>query len=116
MIDNRAALISGLRDLADFLDTNPDIPTPSPEVTAYYFPDRAADYQMCTDIDKVAAYLGSEIEADHPHSGHCGTSIRFGPVAYRAVAVLAERRAGYQAECSYEGCVIPDDRPVDGYV
>ncbi|MFC7384155.1 hypothetical protein [Sphaerisporangium rhizosphaerae] len=115
MID-RTVLISGLRDLADFLDTNPDIPTPSYEVTAYYFPRRTADSQMCADIDKVAAYLGSEIEADHLHSGHYGTSIMFGPVAYRAVAVLAERSARYKAESSYVGCVIPDDDPLYEHV
>ncbi|WP_424529228.1 hypothetical protein ACOZ38_06570 [Sphaerisporangium viridialbum] len=109
MNDNRAAIISGLRDLADFLDTNPDIPTPAPEVIAYYFPRRASDPQMCADIDKVAAYLGSEVTADYPDSGHYRTSITFGPVAYRAVAVLADRRARYEAETSYAGCVVPGD-------
>jgi hypothetical protein len=108
MIDKRAAYISGLRDLADFLDTNPDIPTPLQDVTACYMPDRAPDSQMCADVDKIAAYLGSQIDADGLPGGHYRTSIKFGPVEYRAVAVLAKGRAHYEADSSYSGCLIPD--------
>jgi hypothetical protein len=108
MTDNRAAMISGLRDLADFLDTNPDIPTPAPEVIAYYFPDRDTDPQLCADIDKVATYLGSETAAETIPGGDYYTSIRFGPVEYRAVAVLAKARAPFNAENSHASCVTPD--------
>ncbi|GII89570.1 hypothetical protein Ssi03_75600 [Sphaerisporangium siamense] len=108
MTNDRIACISGLRDLADFLDTNPDIPTPCQDITAYYLPERATDSQMCEEIDKIAAYLGSEIDPDGLPGGHYRTSLRFGPVEYRAAAILASARARFTAEMSYAGCVTPD--------
>ncbi|MFC6086797.1 hypothetical protein [Sphaerisporangium aureirubrum] len=109
MTNDRAAYIAGLRDLADFLDTNPDIPTPCQDVTAYYLPDTAPDPQMRADVDKIATYLGSQIDASGLPGGHYRTQINFGPVQYRAVAVLAKGRALYQADISYAGCVALDN-------
>ncbi|GII67367.1 hypothetical protein Skr01_74520 [Sphaerisporangium krabiense] len=108
MTYDRTAYISGLRDLADFLDTNPGFPTPCQAVTAYYMPERATDDQMREEVDKIAAYLGSEVDPNGIPGGHYRTSIRFGPVEYRAAAVLAKVRARFTAETSYAGCVIPD--------
>ncbi|MEO3810705.1 hypothetical protein ABGB17_17025 [Sphaerisporangium sp. B11E5] len=108
MTPDRAAYITGLRDPADLLDTNPDIPTPCQDVTAYYLPTTAPDPQMRADIDNIAAYLGSTIDPTGLPGGHYRTSITFGPVEYRAVAVLAKGRARHDADSSYTGCIRPD--------
>ncbi|GAA0970273.1 hypothetical protein GCM10009555_018910 [Acrocarpospora macrocephala] len=107
MTNDRYDMITGLRDLADFLETNPNIPAPR-NVTIHHFPARHADDEMCAEVDKVAALLGSEINRNDVPHGYYRTSVHFGPVEYTALAVLAHRRATYEAETSYFGCVTPD--------
>ncbi|WP_328708694.1 hypothetical protein [Microbispora hainanensis] len=108
MNDNhRSALIAGLRALADFLDANPAIPVPR-SVYALHFPHGATDAEMCAEVDQIAELLDAPINQEF---GHYGASIRFGPVEYKAVAVLAARRAQYEADRSYEGCIQPDPIP-----
>ncbi|MEV4890044.1 hypothetical protein AB0K48_11710 [Nonomuraea sp. NPDC055795] len=105
--DRRIAVIDGLLDLAAFLEANPGVPTPS-DTRAYYFVRRENDEAMTDEIDKIASALGKpvdDLQADH---GHYGVDHSFGPVEYRAVAILAKARAQHDADNSYRGCVNPD--------
>ncbi|MFI0425257.1 hypothetical protein [Spongiactinospora sp. 9N601] len=111
MNDHRTALISGLRDMADFLHDNPNIPVPRSDVSVLHFPAWAQDAEMCAHVDHIAALLGTEIDQEDAAYGHYSTGIRFGPVEYRAVAVLAERRARHEALLSYVDCVVPEGTP-----
>ncbi|MFI6599126.1 hypothetical protein ACIBHX_22950 [Nonomuraea sp. NPDC050536] len=104
---NRTALITGLRDLATFLEANPELPVPH-GATVHHFPRRADDTELCADVDQIAAQLGTAIDAEELPYGHYGTSIRFGPVEYKAVAILSAARAQYAADDSYRGCVDPE--------
>ncbi|MEU8321186.1 hypothetical protein AB0C33_22785 [Nonomuraea sp. NPDC048881] len=105
--DPRTALINGLLDLAAFLEAHPDVPVTT-SVTVDHFPRHHTDAEKCADIDQIAARIGSTIDqADIPY-GHYSTSRFFGPVEYRAVAILAAARARHDAEASYRGCVQPD--------
>jgi hypothetical protein len=108
MNDHRTALITGLRDMADFLHDNPNIPVARSDVGVLHFPARAQDAEMCAHVDHIAALLGTEIDQDDAAYGHYSTGVRFGPVEYGAVAVLAECRARHEALISYEGCVVPE--------
>ncbi|TLP66439.1 hypothetical protein [Microbispora triticiradicis] len=108
--DHRSALTTGLRALADFLDANPAVPIPY-SVNVLHFPPRATDAEICADVDHIAELLGISIDPRERESGHYAASVRFGPVEYRAVAILAARRAQYEAERSYEGCIQPDPIP-----
>lgn len=111
MNDNhRCALIAGLRALADFLDANPAVPVPH-SVNVLHFPPRATDAEICADVDRIAELLGTSIDLRERQYGHYAASICFGPVEYRAVAILAARRAEHEAHMSYEGCVQPDPIP-----
>jgi hypothetical protein len=105
--DHRTALITGLRDLAGFLETNTDLPIPT-SVTVHHFPRDASDDDMCAQVDQIAARIGAPVDSDESLHGHYGTSINFGPVEYRAVAILADARARNQAAASYYGCVRPE--------
>jgi len=109
--DPRAALIAGLRDMADFLETNPDIPTPHSSPTLYHFPDGQTDADKRDGVDTIAAYLGSSIDLGSLEYGHYVTQIAFGPVRYQAVAITAEARARYDAFNTYAYSVTPD--PID---
>ncbi|NJP26785.1 hypothetical protein FLW53_21845 [Microbispora sp. SCL1-1] len=105
--DHRTALIVGLRALADFLDANPAVPVPL-SVNVLHFPHRATDTEMCAEVDHIAELLGASINQEF---GHYGASVYFGPVEYKAVAILSARRAQYEADRSYEGCIQPDPIP-----
>ncbi|WP_169983535.1 hypothetical protein [Microbispora sp. H10836] len=105
--DRRTALIAGLRALADFLDANPAVPVPR-SVYALHFPHGATDAEMCAEVDHIAELLGVRASQEF---GHYGAAVHFGPVEYKAVAILAARRAQYEADRSYEGCIQPDPVP-----
>src|SRR5438067_995801 len=81
----RAALIAGFRALADYLESNPDIPTTG-YATVYAFPPGNACAGMRTEIDSIAAQLG--VRTHESAGGSHYTALRsFGPVEYRAVAI-----------------------------
>jgi hypothetical protein len=81
----RAALIHGLRSLADYLESNPDVPAPI-YADAFTFPPDDDCAIMRTEIDTVAELLG--IRARETGGGqHYGVTRSFGPVQYRAVAI-----------------------------
>jgi hypothetical protein len=84
----RHALISGLRELADFLEINPDVPAPDNASILVFPPHDSPDSEKRREIDHIAAQIGSGTEISPSHR-HYMTSRRFGPVEYRAVAIPA---------------------------
>lgn len=108
MHDHRAALINGLLDLAAFLEGNPKIPVSKGTLNINAFPEGDTDDEMCAEIDRVAALLGTEIDPDHRPYGHYHTGLDFGPVRYAYTAILAPARARHAADDSYRGCITPD--------
>ncbi|WP_219501255.1 hypothetical protein [Nonomuraea ceibae] len=106
-MNHRTAVISGLRDLAAFLEANPALPVPR-TATVHHFPHDASDGALCAEVDQIATWLGTTVEIEEIPHGHYGTSIHFGPVEYRAVAILSGARARHQAESSYYGHVHPE--------
>lgn len=82
----RGRLIAGLRQLADFLDQNPDLPAPH-YAEVIVFPVRGTDAEMFAEIDVIAQQIGATAsDADSP-AGHYSAARHFGPVRYRAVAI-----------------------------
>jgi hypothetical protein len=80
----RAALIGGLRALADYLESNPEVPTPIYS-TVHAFPPDTDWAATCAEIDAIAAPLGAI--AYRSAGGHYVAARSFGPVEYRAVAI-----------------------------
>jgi hypothetical protein len=83
--EERARLIAGLRDLAEFLDQNPQVPAP-PYADLLVFPPTGTDAEMFAEIDVIARQIGTTASDDDP-SGHYRACRYFGPVQYRAVAI-----------------------------
>lgn len=108
MRDHRRALINGLLNLAIFLEAHPDVPVSS-SVTLHHFPNHDTDEDLRAEIDQIAARVGSRIDFEDSPYGHYATSVHFGPVEYRAVAILSAARARHDAESSYRGCIEPDE-------
>ena len=80
----RAALISGFRGLADYLESNPQIPAPAYS-TVHAFPSDDDWAEMRAAIDVIADRLG--VIAHLAGGGHYVATRSFGPVEYRAVAI-----------------------------
>jgi hypothetical protein len=80
----RAGLITGLLDLAIFLEANPDVPTPF-GADVLVFPPDGTNAEIRAEIDAIAARIGGQ--AHTTVSGHYTVSRWFGPVEYRAVAI-----------------------------
>jgi hypothetical protein len=84
--EERARLIAGLRELAEYLDQNPDLPAPR-WTDLLVFPPAGTDAEMFTEIDNIASRIGTTASDDGSPAGHYSTSRDFGPVQYRAVAI-----------------------------
>ena len=82
--DERSRLIDGLRAVAQFLQDHPDVPAPR-WVDVLVFPPDSTDEEERTEIDMIAARIGTE--TDESARGHYSCSISFGSVEYRAVAI-----------------------------
>ncbi|MER6583504.1 hypothetical protein [Nonomuraea sp. NPDC001023] len=104
---DRISLITGLRALAAFLESNLEIPVTHPRMVLHEFPKHGPDTAMCADVDKVAALLGTKIDPHHRPYGHYSTGLDFGPVRYEYTAILATARARHDADDSYRGCIDP---------
>ena len=89
--EERPRLISGLRDLAEFLNKNPGVPAP-PRTDVLVFPPAGSDAEMFAEIDAIAERIGTTPSADEP-AGHYRVVRAFGPVQYRAVAIPNSARA-----------------------
>ena len=84
--DERSRLIAGLRDLAEFLDQNPQIPVPR-RTDLLVFPPDGSDTEMFAEVDVVAQQIGATASSADSPAGHYSAARDFGPVRYRAVAI-----------------------------
>lgn len=94
----RAALIKGLHELATFLEANPTVPVPSFAGLTYFA--RGTDLDIRTEVDAIAALLGTEVDPGDFEYDHYRTFLAFGPVEYTVVGILAAARARHRANTS----------------
>ena len=97
--EERAGLIAGLRELAEYLDQNPDVPAPR-WTDLLVFPPAGSDAEMFTEIDAIASRIGAAASDTDSPAGHYSASRDFGPVQYRAVTIppAARTTANRKAE------------------
>jgi len=81
----RGQLIAGLRALADYLASEPEVPAPWNGTVIYVFPPDGSNGQRRAEIDAIASRLDSQ--AFDFTTGQYVASRYFGPVEYRAVAI-----------------------------
>jgi hypothetical protein len=82
---DRERFIAGLRALAEYLESKPDVPTPRHGSSVLVFPMCGTNEEQRAEIDVIATRINAnpcEIV-----SGHYTVSSFFGPVEYRAVAI-----------------------------
>ena len=95
--EERSRPIAGLRDLADFLDDNPQVPAPRRN-DMLVFPTTASDAEMFAEIDAIAECIGTTASDAHSPAGHYSAVRDFGPVQYRAVAIPSTARDNKDGE------------------
>jgi hypothetical protein len=101
----RHQTITGLRALADYLETHPAVP-----VNEYGWEvrihtgvgrDTITDADQRAEVDRVAALLGVPALDETVRGGHYKASRTFGRIVYTIVHVPARRMAQHRAEQSY---------------
>jgi hypothetical protein len=103
----RQAFITGLRDLAGYLDQHPAVPVPA-YGTVIYLSAASADDGGCAQVNRFARHTGATPENRLAHSGHYEAARAFGPISYRITAISDAAMARHHAADSYYGCVTPD--------
>lgn len=81
----RSQLIAGLRDLAEYLESHPEVPVPWNGTTVYVFPPDGNNDEQRAEIDTIASRVDTQPSEFTPR--HYVASRCFGPVEYRAVAI-----------------------------
>jgi hypothetical protein len=100
----RAEFINGLRQLADYLASNPCLPVPAHTdiiVTA-----RDAEDGGITEILELSIQLAAPFAE---RNGFYRTARKFGPLTYLGISQTRATLAQFRAYNSYYGCVTPDD-------
>ena len=103
----RARLVSGLRALADYLESAPAVPV-QPYGVHIVVHAQGTDSEMKAQVDLVGEILGAPPDEEDPGSGHYEVRQSFGPVTYKFLAISDERMARHAAFMSYAQSVEPD--------
>src|ERR1700728_1099586 len=105
----RTQIVNGLRQLANYLDTHPDVPVNEFGWDLLSCTRETTDAAGMAEVDRIAAILGVQVRDDTPEGGHYTAAKTFGRITYEAIHVTTRRRAAHQALMSYADAVTPDD-------
>jgi hypothetical protein len=109
----RAQTISGLRELADFLEANPSVPVDEHGWSFQPYlgvsENAETDQSQRAEVDQIAQVLGTPVSDDRARGGHYFASRTFGRITYKALHIPARRMREYDARASYRGNVLLDD-------
>ena len=84
--DERSRFIAGLRALAEYLESKPEVPAPWNGTCIHVFPPRGSNEEQRTEIDVIAALINAE-PCETVSGSQYAVSRYFGPIEYRAVAI-----------------------------
>lgn len=92
----REEFITSLRQLADFLTVNPDVPTPDHMKVQMDAPYGASDDEQRAWVDRAALAMGVEAGDPYGKGAHWKALLRFGPIEYFALAIDEQHMADYE--------------------
>jgi hypothetical protein len=104
--EERVGFITSLRELADFLASNPGVPAPKYGCQISLNADAYEDGGKAQ-VDHIARLLDARI-TDHTPDGHYAADRSFGRILYRAVSIPDAWTARRNAQQSYEDCISLD--------
>lgn len=97
----RHQLITGLRELADFLEANPSVPVDEYGDIVTVFTRDGSDETQRAQVDRVARLLGVDVQDSTDRGGHYLAAKSFGRIRYRIVHIPARYTAEHDARHSY---------------
>ena len=100
----RAELLRGLAELAEFLAAHPQVPVD--QIRAGYCAYGGDDVAQMADVDAVCAELG--VTAALNDAGQYVAERYFGPVKFDVFAVTEQSRRRWEAEHSYRGNIVAE--------
>ena len=103
----REQFITGLRELAAYLDSSPRHARPHHGTDISVHTDHTEDGGR-GQVAHIAAMLGATITDDTRNGGHLTATRMFGPIGYTVVSIPATVMAAHHAYTTYSGCVTPD--------
>jgi hypothetical protein len=106
---DRAQIIGGLHQLADYLAAHPAVPVAPYGWDLLISSHRDTDPEGTAEIDRIAAILGVTVKDDTPSGGYYTAAKAFGPISYQAFHISARSKAAYRAYMTYADHVTPDD-------
>lgn len=92
----REEFINGLRQLADFLTVNPQVPTPPYPAPITVHCNRGDDWENYAAVERAAAAMGVEPGCEDG-SRHFRAVLHFGPVAFQVLAIPRDEMADHVA-------------------
>jgi len=105
----RAQVITGLRQLADYLDSHSDVPVSEFGWDLLICAREETDAAGMAEVDRIAAVLGVQVSDCTADGGHYMAIKTFGRITYEAVYIPTRRRAAHRALMSYADCFGTDD-------
>jgi hypothetical protein len=104
----RTQIITGLRQLADYLEDHPDVPVCRFGWDLPVYPgSRDGDAAERAQVDKIAALLEVPVTDRTGDGGHYKAVRAFGLITYEAIHVSERRMAAHRALMSYSGSITP---------
>jgi len=103
----REQFITGLRELAAYLDSHPAMPVPIHGTDISVHTDHTEDGGR-GQVAHIAAMLGATITDETRNGGHLTATRMFGPIGYTVVSIPATVMAAHHARDSYYTCITPD--------
>jgi len=103
----RTGFITGLRELADYLDSHPAVPVPSYGTDITVGADPTEDGGR-GQVNYISAMLGVPVTDDTRQGGHLTATRMFGPIGYTVVSIPGTVMAAHHARDSYYHCITPD--------
>ena len=102
----RAEFITGLRELAAYLETHHGVPVPAygTNIGLHVTPTEDGGRGL---VAHIAAQLGATVTDETLQGGHLTATRMFGPIGYMVVSIPATVMADHHARDSYYRCITP---------
>ncbi|WP_067466227.1 hypothetical protein [Actinomadura macra] len=108
-LDARHQTITGLRALADFLETTPAVPVNKHGHDLLVCVRTGDDTSAAALVDQVAALLGVEVADERDNGGHYTATRTFGRISYSIVHIPDRSHREFHARTSYESNIRLDN-------
>lgn len=86
----RDKFVSGLRELADLIETRTDLPVPRYGTVGLSVYDEGTDEQKRAQVDYASTLMEAPVKDEAERGGHYLTGLSFGPVCYQVISIPGE--------------------------